>query len=156
MTERTAQNYMNAAVEFGAQSEIIADLPATALYTLAAPSTPAPVKEAVLVRLEAGERLDGPAVQTLVHDAKGAERQAREKAKLTPRQRKTRAQQQAERERYRQEREREQQDRDVATQALAEFLAAKLGVDVPAFLAHAQRADLWRALRILRDRPQDG
>jgi hypothetical protein len=39
---------------------------------------------------------------------------------------------------------------------LAEFLAAKLGVDLPAFLAQAQQADLWRALRILRNRPQDG
>jgi hypothetical protein len=39
MTERTAQNYMHAATEFGTKTEIISDLSPTALYTLAAPST---------------------------------------------------------------------------------------------------------------------
>jgi hypothetical protein len=155
MTERTARNYMNAAVEFGAKSEIISDLPATTLYALSAPSTPAPVKEVVIARLESGERLNGQEVQDLIRDARDTERQAREEAKLMPRQRRTRAQQQAERERHRQEREREQQEREVATHALVEFLEAKLGADLPAFLALAQRADLWRALRILRNRPPD-
>src|SRR4051794_22974901 len=37
MTERTAQNYMRAASEFGDKSEIVADLPLTTIYTLAAP-----------------------------------------------------------------------------------------------------------------------
>jgi hypothetical protein len=63
MTERTARNYMNAAAECGTKSEIVSVLPPTALYALSAPSTPAPVRDAVLVRLEAGERL-GPGEQT--------------------------------------------------------------------------------------------
>ena len=47
-SRRTAVNMMQAASEFGAKWEMIAHLPATAIYRLAAPSTPPEVREAVL------------------------------------------------------------------------------------------------------------
>ena len=46
MTDRTAQNDMRAAIAFGTKTEIVSDLPPTALDTLAAPSTSALIEEA--------------------------------------------------------------------------------------------------------------
>ena len=156
MNERTAQNYMRAATAFGTKTALISDLPPTAIYTLAAPSTPAPVKDAVVARLEAGERLEAAEVQALVREAKAAERLAREEATLTPRQRKTRAQREAEVQRQREHWERDERQRNLAARAVAEFLAARLGVDLPAFLAQAQQADMGRVMRLLCDVPQNG
>ena len=56
MTEHIAQNDMHAATVFGAKTAIISDLPSTALDTLSTPSTLARGNEAMLARLEAGER----------------------------------------------------------------------------------------------------
>jgi hypothetical protein len=155
MAERTAQNYMRAATAFGTKTALISDLPPTAIYTLAAPSTPAPVKDAVVARLEAGERLEAAEVQALVREAKAAERLAREEATLTPRQRKTRAQREAEVQGQREHWERDERQRNLAARAVAEFLAARLGVDLPAFLAQAQQADMGRVMRLLCDVPQN-
>jgi hypothetical protein len=98
----------------------------TAIYTLAAPSTPVPIKDAVVARLEAGERLEGAEVQALVREAKAAEKQAREEARLTPRQHKTRAQRRAAQERHQQAWERDERKREVMAHGVAQFLAAKL------------------------------
>ena len=70
MTERTALNYMRTAAEFGGKSEIVSDLPPAALYTLVAPSTPASVKQAVIERLETGDRVTSHEVRDLVREAK--------------------------------------------------------------------------------------
>jgi hypothetical protein len=53
--ERTAQNFMNVARQF--KSETVADLPlaATALYILAAPSTPVEIREEAIARAQSGE-----------------------------------------------------------------------------------------------------
>ncbi len=40
MTERMTRNDMRAVAAFGAKTDIMSDLPPTAIYTLAAPSTP--------------------------------------------------------------------------------------------------------------------
>jgi hypothetical protein len=155
MTERTAQKYMRAATELGTKTEIISDLPMTTVHTLSAPSTPVPVRQAVVTRLEAGERLDGSEVESLVRDAKAAERRAKEEAKLAPRQRKKREQHRAEMERRQQERERKQQARDVAARTVAQFLAAKLGADLPTFLAQSEQADMWDVMRLLQNMSQN-
>ena len=65
MTERTALNYMRTAAEFGGKSEIVSDLPPAALYTLVAPSTSVLVKQAVIERLETGDRVTGTKFETL-------------------------------------------------------------------------------------------
>jgi predicted transcriptional regulator len=83
-TERTAQNYMRAAIEFSGQYEIISVLPPTTVYRLAAPSTPAPVREEIIERMEAGEPLTPAAIETMVSEAK----EKAKLAKLTPEQKK--------------------------------------------------------------------
>src|SRR5687768_6309412 len=98
MTDRTAENYTRAATEFGDKIEIISNLPPTEVYRLASPSTPPSVRDTVVSRLEAGERVEPVEVRTLVRDAKEADRRAKEEAKLSPRTRKARAQRQAEEE----------------------------------------------------------
>src|SRR4051812_33699293 len=70
MTDRTARNFMRAAERFGAKSEIVSDLPATTIYMLAAPSTPETVREDVVRRIEAGERLVPAEVKKLVKQAR--------------------------------------------------------------------------------------
>jgi hypothetical protein len=55
MAERSAQNFMRVADRFGSKSATVADLPAAALYELAAPSTPDAVVEEVNERTAAGE-----------------------------------------------------------------------------------------------------
>lgn len=55
---RTAQNYMRTAEVFETKSETVADLPASLIYKLAAPSTPKEIREKVIADLEAGNRID--------------------------------------------------------------------------------------------------
>lgn len=47
MTDRTARRFMDVASSFSVKVDIVSDLPATALYELAAPSTPQSVREQV-------------------------------------------------------------------------------------------------------------
>jgi hypothetical protein len=62
MSERTAENYMSVAKEFGNKSETVADLPLKLLYGLAAPSTPKQIREKVVADLEAGKTIDHRAI----------------------------------------------------------------------------------------------
>lgn len=64
-TTRTAQNYMTAWEQFGDKSEIISDLPPTTVYALAAPSASG-VREQVIAKLEAGERIEPAAVREML------------------------------------------------------------------------------------------
>ena len=70
MTERTAQRYMSAAAAFHDKCELVSYLPPSELYALAAPSTPAHVRQDLLQRLEAGERLSPTIVRAMVRRAK--------------------------------------------------------------------------------------
>jgi hypothetical protein len=90
-TERTAYNYMQAARVFGAKSETVSELPDRVIYKLASPSTPQPVRETVVSRLEAGERLPVAEVDHMVADAREKAKAEREEAKLSPEQRKRKA-----------------------------------------------------------------
>jgi hypothetical protein len=62
MSERTAENYMSVAKEFGSKSETVADLPLKLLYSLAAPSTPSRIRQKVTADLETGKSIDARAV----------------------------------------------------------------------------------------------
>jgi len=55
MTERTAQNYMRVAEQFGDKSETVSVLQPSAPYLLASPSTPTVVKNAVVENLQRGD-----------------------------------------------------------------------------------------------------
>jgi hypothetical protein len=81
MTDRTAENYMRAATEFGDKIEIISNLPPTEVYRLASPSTPTSARDAVVARLEAGERVEPGEVRELVRNAKEADRRVKEEAR---------------------------------------------------------------------------
>src|SRR5829696_8869674 len=58
-SERAAQSYMNAAAAFKGKTAIVAHLPPTVLYELAAKSTPPAVREDIVALLESGSSL-GP------------------------------------------------------------------------------------------------
>ncbi len=53
MAERSARRFMDAAEAFGSKSANVADLPATVLYALTAPSTPEPIREEFMREAEA-------------------------------------------------------------------------------------------------------
>ncbi|MCK0197755.1 DUF3102 domain-containing protein [Ancylobacter sp. 6x-1] len=57
MSDQTARNMMRVADLYGDKVKSVLDLPATALYALAAPSTPDPVREAVIERAATGEKV---------------------------------------------------------------------------------------------------
>jgi hypothetical protein len=84
----------------------------TTLYLLASPSTPEPVKQAVIERFEAGEQLPDRTIKQMVEDAKFEEQQAKQRAEeaareaaISPRVRRSRAQREAEWARQKRERE---------------------------------------------------
>lgn len=65
MTDRTARNFMAVHKQFGSKSEMISDLPPTALYALAAPSTPEPVRDEALGLAASGEKVTAKTVAEL-------------------------------------------------------------------------------------------
>ncbi|ACA20979.1 hypothetical protein M446_6729 [Methylobacterium sp. 4-46] len=80
MSLRHAENFMQAARVFAEDDkrEIISVSPATTICKLAAPSTPEPLRQKVVKRLVAGERLRPAAVDAMVAEARKA---ARDQAK---------------------------------------------------------------------------
>ncbi len=72
MNIRTAQNFMNVADKFSDKNEIISFLKPTALYMLAAPSTPENVRVEVLERIENGESVNFAEIQELKKAAQSA------------------------------------------------------------------------------------
>lgn len=56
-SDRTAQNYMNVAEHFKNENISLLNLPTSALYLLAAPSTPEDVRDNILERAESGEEI---------------------------------------------------------------------------------------------------
>jgi Protein of unknown function (DUF3102) len=154
LTVRTAQNYMQVAERFGGKSETVSHLPPTALYKLAAPSTPTAAATKILEKLEAGEQLDRKAIDSIVFDAQKQDLRAKEAkaeearlVKLTPEYRKKKAtaaeKQRLEMERQHQERERQIQDCNAQTDALVAKIVALPGDDLKRLAAEFPKAD-WR------------
>lgn len=150
MTPRSAQRAMAAAEVLGAKSDTVSYLPPTVLYELSAPSTPEPVRAAVLRRIEAGETLPADKILHEVREGRdearkqvAAEKEAARRAKLTPeerakedagnkRQRRSREAEQREMEEHRaQRRQKEAADKVKAIEA-AQVLLGALGVDAAA------------------------
>lgn len=78
MSEWTARNFMNVHEKFG-KSGIIPDLNPTALYALAAPSTPEPVRTEVLERAANGEKVTAKEIEALKRKLSKAEETIAEK-----------------------------------------------------------------------------
>lgn len=93
-SERTARNYMRTAEVFGSKSAIVSDLPISTIYKLAAPSTPADVRDKVIADLTTGEAdISAKEIETAISDARYEQRAAARDRKLTPKQRQQRAEQ---------------------------------------------------------------
>ena len=115
-SDRTAQNYMAAAEWAEGNSEIVAHLPPTAIYSLAAPSTPEPARIRVIEAIKSGEPITAKSVKSIVATAKGEERAAVERerarlkrAKLSPEEEKKEAKKEAAKKREQDKQAAEQQ-----------------------------------------------
>lgn len=130
MTPRSAQRAMTAAETLGTKSDTVSYLPPSVLYALSAPSTPAPVRERIVERIEAGEVLSPRQVEGLVYEARVQAKQEQIAAKLTPEERSRRAKskQDADTRRQRQHEKwlQEQDEERARTRAKADELAAIL------------------------------
>lgn len=137
MTARSAQNYMQAASVLGDKSETVSLLPPTTLYKLAAPSTPAPLRDEIVRRLEAGEALTSKAIEGQLWTARAEAKRAQIDAKLAPEERKRRAKakrtSEAKRlrdhEKWRTEQDERTAAREAANKELAEILVRFLDQD---------------------------
>ncbi|GEP00031.1 hypothetical protein [Methylobacterium haplocladii] len=130
ITVRSAQYMMQAATQFGHISEIVSHLPPSTLYRLAAASTPAPIREEIVSRLEAGEAVTPRQIEAKLYQA----RKEAEQAKLTPEERKRQAKTKRDAdararrhaEKWRKEQDERLERKTGATNALAEILSPRL------------------------------
>lgn len=140
MEPRSAQRAMNVAAVLGPKSDTVSYLPPTILYALAARSTPAPLREEIVQRLEAGEPLTAKSIDRHLRDARVDARQAKRDAKLSPEERKRQAQAKkasdARRKREHEKHTQEMAERDAKRIAEAEELA---GILAPLLDADAYR-----------------
>lgn len=81
MSERTAQNYMNVAIEFGAVPQVIDHLPPATLYKLAAKSTPLKLRKSVIAEIAKGGMPQPQDVAERIAEAKRKERHVNEMKK---------------------------------------------------------------------------
>lgn len=132
LTERSAQNYMNAAA-LVAKSETVSVLQPKTVYLLASPSTPEPTRQEIIERFDAGEPIPDRTVKEMIGQAKDRQKQeqrlaedAAHEAKLSPRTRRSRAQRKAEEERENQEWERKRAEEEAAANQAADLLISHL------------------------------
>jgi hypothetical protein len=78
--ERTAQNYMNSAAEFGSTPLVIDVLPPSTVYKLAAKSTPAELRQLVIDTIKRGDTPDPKQIENQIAEKKVEARQRREAA----------------------------------------------------------------------------
>ena len=137
-SQRTARNYMMAAEAFAAKSEIVADLAPTVLYALAAPSTPAAVRDDVVRRLEAGEPVPDRSVKLMIKEAMRPAAEAKHRRALKEareaqlRSKSPQAIRKEERERLKDEEAR--QKHDAARAQVVAIIVARLGDEMPRLL----------------------
>jgi DUF3102 family protein len=86
LTDRTAENYMNAARLLEGKSEMVSILPPAVVYALAAPSASPEVVDGVIEAARAGKVLSARDIKARLAEAAEADRRARIKAAITPEQ----------------------------------------------------------------------
>jgi hypothetical protein len=79
-SDHTAENYMLAAREFGSRIETVSNLPLRIVYSLASKSTPAPVRQEILQRIERGEAPTPKEIDKQISELRERARMAREEA----------------------------------------------------------------------------
>lgn len=146
-TERTARNYMSVAEQFASKRKCVSGLPLATVYKLAAPSTPAPIREKLVERLEAGEELSP---DEIVHEVKEAVRAANDEReaerKIAARNPKlTKDQVRAKREKQKEDWA-ARQARDVREREERQAVSKQAAIDFVAILTADQRKRLSAAL----------
>lgn len=147
---RTAQKYMGAATAFDGKCASVAYLPPTTLYLLSASSTPSPVRDAIVERLEAGEALAPDQIKDFVDDAKEAARKAHAEAKLKPAQKAYRKRRQRDHESEKAAIAKEERERTAQARSLVEWLGERLGDDFAEFQERYGEVDWFRFGRELK------
>jgi len=142
-SERTAQNYMQAAAVFGSKSETVADVPPVVIYKLAAPSTPPAVRKAVLGRLKAGNLPTKAEVDKLVAEARQEAKIERLPPKKRAATRRKIAASKNKFEQHRREQERQLAEEKAAQQRIAERLLSKFDAADLAQLIAELKAIWW-------------
>lgn len=148
-SERTARNYVMAAEHFGGKTAKIADLDLGAVYVLSSKSTPEPIRQEVIQRMESGERFETAQVKTLVQEAKEAVRKEQKPAKKTASQKSYQRRIEAKDKRERDEWRIKDVKRKAAAQTLVAFLRKSLGDSYGEFLRLVEEVDLIEVRRLL-------
>lgn len=78
MSERTAQNYMNAAMAFGSVPKVVDLLPPSTVYKLAAKGAPEEIRQSVIDEIVKGAKPDHNAIESRIASAKSDERRKQE------------------------------------------------------------------------------
>jgi hypothetical protein len=168
MTPRSAQRAMTAAEALGTKSDTVSYLPPSILYALSAPSTPAPVRDGIVERIEAGEDLSAQQVEWMLHEARVKARQEQADAKLTPEERRKRAKskrdaetrRQREHEKWLQDQKEERARREAMAAELAAILVPLLDDEayrrVYELIHHVYTSDMRMALIGARSRASAG
>lgn len=169
MTPRSAQRAMSAAEVLGDKSDTVSYLPPTVLYELSAPSTPEPVRAAVLRRIEAGETLPADKIMHEVREGRdearkqvAAEREKARRAAMTPEQRdnedalRARGQKREDawarkRERERLQTRKEREANDAEARIGAAYLLSRLGAEeIDAFFERFDASARYRAFELVQ------
>jgi hypothetical protein len=157
-SDQTAQNFMNAARLVEGKNQNFWNLPASTVYKLAAPSTPADTRDALVARVESGETLSAREIRAEIDRAKeqqAADRREQQKlarlAKMSPdeirkeKNRRRSREQRAEAERRQREEWRlrgEEEDR--AAEEIVALLTERLGDDLPRLLDLLRRSGVYK------------
>jgi hypothetical protein len=142
---RTAQRLMQVAAKFATKNDTVSHLTLSTVYLLASPSTPEPITNKVLAKIESGEEIDE---QTLKWDIGRAKDVAREKkkrslaAKRAHEQRKTGTKPNKALEEW----NRRQAERDEAERKVVDFLVRKLACEDLRELAGYLEKSYWNDL----------
>jgi hypothetical protein len=149
MSERSAQNYMNAAKFLEGKTATVADLPPAVIYALAAPSAPSDVVAEIVAAAEAGEMPAAREIKGKLADAVAAQKAAAIEAAKSPAQRKRergrRAADAAWRAAQQAEYAAREDARKVATEVALAFLHARMErEDVSAFIGILAGTDAYR------------
>lgn len=169
MTPRSAQRAMAAAEVLGDKSDTVSYLPPTVLYELSAPSTPEPVRTAVLRRIEAGEAVRAETILDEVREGRdearkqvAAEREKARRAAMTPEQRDNEDALRArgrkrddawarKRERERLQARKEREANDARARIGANYLLSRLGADeIDAFFEQFDASARYRAFDLVQ------
>lgn len=83
MAERTARNFMRVAEVYGGKSASLADLGKEALYELAAPSTPQPIRDEVEALLVDGRKVTAADIRKMKAEAKAKQTTIQDTASIS-------------------------------------------------------------------------